>query len=500
MSGLDGIALGGLPEARATLVTGTSGTGKTVFAVQFLAGGITGEAGSSSRNGVFVTCEEPPAEIRRNAAGLGFELSEWEDRGCFTFVDASPEPGQPDDETGAYDLEGFLARLEHAIERVRARRVSIDSVGSLMTRFRDSETLRGELHRILSYLKSLGVTVVVTAERSTEDGPIARYGVEEFVADNVIVLRNNLRQGSRRRTVEVLKFRGAEHMKGEWPFAIFPGRGFQVVPHHARSPATGVSRERVTIGQSELDAMMGGGVFRGSTTLVSGPPGTGKTLLATHFSAGGMNAEEGCLLVAFEEGREQLVRNAAGWGIDLPFLESRNLLRVHCDHPDTSGPEEQLIRIENIIADFQPRRIVIDGLSAIANSAGEQGSYDFVMGFNALVRQHGLVGLLTASTSSLLGGESITECRASTLADAIVLLRYAEVSGAVTRGITVLKMRGSNHDQSLRELQVDDSGMRIGRVFSNVTGVLAGRLSVITDDELARTHGVLEALPDADTP
>lgn len=493
LPGLDDVTLGGLPRGRSTLVSGTSGTGKTVFAVQFLAAGID----EYGQNGVFVTCEETPGEIRRNAAGFGFDLTRWEEQGRWAFVDASPDSDDISHEAGRYDLDGLLARVEYAITRAGADRVAIDSLGSLVMRFKDAATIRAQLYRIFSHLKSLGVTVVVTAERSGEDGSVARFGVEEYVADNVIVLRNNAEYRTRRRTVEVLKFRGTDHLKGEWPFAILAGGGFQVVPHNARTPQAPTSAERVTIGQSELDVMLGGGVFRGSMVLVSGAPGTGKTLLVNHFASGAAQAGERCLLVAFEEGHDQLVRNASHWGIDFRSLESNDRLRIHCGHPDAVGTEEQLIRISNLVDEFHPDRVVVDGLSAIASSGGEQASYDFVMGLTTLVKQRGLICLLTSSTTSLLGGGSITESRASTLADVIILLRYVEICGAVARSIAALKARGSAHDRDLREFKIDGRGMHIGEVFSNVTGILSGRLTVITDDELARTHGVLEEMPES---
>jgi len=495
MPGLDALTLGGLPQGRATLVTGTSGTGKSVLAVELLARGIE----RFDQGGVLVTCDETPDDLRRNAAGLGFDVAAWEQRGQWAFVDASPEPGLAAAESGAYDLEGLLARVEAAVEQVAAQRVSVDAIDALLTRFGSRRTVRAELQRMLAGLKALGLTVLVTAERLGDSDPVSRLGIEEFVSDNVILLRNQPIYRSRRRSIEVLKFRGLDHIKGEWTFAIFPGKGLQVAPHHGRTMASHAADQRISLGQAELDAMLGGGIYRGATVLVSGAPGTGKTLLASHFAAAGPACGERCLLLAMEEGREQVLRNAAACGIDLRAMETAGRLHIYCDHPDVSGPDVILMRLHELIEAFRPGRIAVDGLAAIQHRGGERGSYDFVMGVTALGKEHGLSSLLTASTASLLGGESITEFKVSSVADAIIVLRYAEVSGAVARSIAVLKVRGSDHDKRLREMTVDETGLHIGRPFTNVTGVLAGQLTVITDDELADTRGVLKRSPEVDT-
>jgi len=185
ISSLDIIAKGGLPKNRTTLISGTAGSGKTVFAVQFLAAGI--ERGEP---GVFVTFEESAADVRKNMRSFGWDLGAWESEGKLTFVDASPDPAIETVEAGGFDLGALLARVQNAVNKVKATRVSVDSLGAVFSQFSDQAMVRGELFRIASALKAMGVTAVLTAERTNDHGPIARFGVEEFIADNVMILRN----------------------------------------------------------------------------------------------------------------------------------------------------------------------------------------------------------------------------------------------------------------------------------------------------------------------
>ncbi len=283
IEGFDLIAKGGLPAGRTTLVSGTSGSAKTIMAAQFLAAGLQ----KLNEPGVFVTFEESPEDIRRNMAGFGWDIPAWEAAGKWAFVDASPEPGDPHIEAGHYDLGALLARIEHAIRRVSARRVVLDSLGGVFVQLENTATIRRELFRIARALRGLAVTSIITAERLEEHGPISFFGVEEFVSDNVVVLRNVLHEEVRRRTVEILKFRGTDHQKGEWPFTIVPGKGVVVIPLSALELKQKSSEQRIASGCRELDEMCGGGFFRDSIILVAGPTGTGKTLITTQFMAGG---------------------------------------------------------------------------------------------------------------------------------------------------------------------------------------------------------------------
>ena len=488
MPGFDLISQGGLPSGRTTLISGTAGSAKTVFSVQFLAMGIT----HGNEAGVFITFEEPPEDIRRNMAGFGWPIADWERNNLWAFVDGSPQPETEILMAGDYDLGALLARVEHAIRRVNAKRVSMDSLSAVFSQFSDTAVVRRELFRVVSALKKMGVTSVVTAERNEEYGDIARYGVEEFVTDNVIVLRNVLEAEKRRRTIEILKFRGTFHQKGEFPFTVIPGEGVIVIPLSAIELKQKSSDLRVTSGSAGMDQMCGGGFFRDSVILVSGATGTGKTLMVTEFLAGGATNGERCLMFAFEESREQLFRNATGWGRDFQKLEEEGLLKVVCEYPEVAGLEDHLIHMKHVIEDFKPNRVAVDSLSALERVAGIKGFREFVIGLTSFIKHQEVVGLFTSTTPTLLGGSSVTEAHISSITDSIILLRYVEMFGEMRRGLTVLKMRGSMHDKDIREFLIDSKGMHIGRSFSNVTGILTGNPHYVTPSELDRVSSMFD--------
>lgn len=487
ISGFDLLSEGGLPKGRTTLVAGTAGSAKTIFACQFLVEGIKEE-----QNGVFVTFEESPQAIRKNMRGFGWEIEQWEAEKKFAFVDASPKTGNRPLVSGEYDLGPLLARLEYAIEQVQAQRVSMDSLGAVFSYVPDMAQVRGDLFDIAWALREREITSVLTSERTQEYGDISRYGVEEFVADNVVILRNVLVEEKRRRTIEILKYRGTPHQHGEFPFTILPDQGIVVLPLSASKLERKSSTRRVTSGNPELDGMCGGGFFRDSIILVSGATGTGKTLMVTEFLAGGVKNEERCLLFAFEESREQLYRNAAGWGRGFETMEQEGNLKVFCRYPEETGLENHLVKIKQIIEEFQPDRVAVDSVSALAKLAPFKGFREFILSLNAILKDARIMGLLTANTPALMGGMSITESHISTNTDSIILLRYVEVYGEIRRGLTVLKMRGSKHDKEIREFTIDESGMHIGNPFRNITGILSGSPTYMTQSEIDRLGGLFE--------
>ncbi|WP_373352725.1 circadian clock protein KaiC [Pseudoroseicyclus sp. CXY001] len=487
--GFDQIANGGLPAERSTLVAGTAGSGKTVLALQFLVTGVEDYA----QNGVFVTFEEAPDDLMRNVQSFGWDLAGMVRDGRVAVVDATPEPGEAVISAGAYDLSALMARIENAVRRVGARRVILDAVGGLFPQFSDPNTIRRELHRILAGLRKLDVTTIVTIERTNEEGGIGRFGVEEFVTDNVMVVRNRLEQEKRRRTIEILKFRGATHQKGEYPFTIDSEDGVTIIPLSAQELTQSSSAVRVSSGVAELDKMCGGGMFRDSIILASGATGTGKTLMVTEFVKAAIQEGEKVLLIGAEESREQLTRNAEAWGVDFLKAEEEGTLKIISRYPEVMGLEDHLLQIKRDIRDFGPKRIAIDSMSAFERVSTQKSFREFVIGLTSHIKHLEITGLFTNTTSMLVGGESITETHISTITDTIILLRYVELLGEMRRGLTVLKMRGTWHEKEIREYVIDGNGMSIRSPFRGVHGILSGSPTYALDLEAAQLGSMFEA-------
>jgi circadian clock protein KaiC len=465
----DELVMGGLPRARTTVVGGTPGSGKTVFATQFLAHGIT----TFNENGVLVTFEEPPADIEANMRGFGWELAKWRKDGRLGFVDASP-PASDELIVGDFDLVGLLSRIQHAVKTVNAKRVVLDSLTQLFDHFiGDPKILRRELFHISSALKKSGLTVLMTAERNSEYGEITRHRLEEFVADNVVILRNVLHREKRRRTIEVLKMRGSHHAEGEAPFTLLANQGVVAVPLSSLRLEQQSSTVRVTSGNPSIDKMCGGGFFRDSVTLVSGATGTGKTLLVTNFLAGGVAAGERAILFGYEESKGQLFRNAEGWGTDFARMEAAGNLKIVCLYPEAQGLPDHLLTIQSLVDEFQPNRIAVDSLSALERIAPDAGFREFLISLTSFIKKREIAGLCTATSKSLIGGESVSEQHISTLTDSIILLRYIQEQETMHRGLMVLKMRGSEHAKEIRKFTIDSAGMHLGDPFKAAPNVFS---------------------------
>jgi circadian clock protein KaiC len=486
IEGFDEITHGGLPIGRTTLVSGTSGTGKTLLAVQFLYRGIE----YFDYPGIFVTFEESPKDIIENAYSFGWDLQDLIDRGKLFILDASPDP-EGQEVVGNFDLSALIERIQYAINKYKAKLVSIDSVTAVFQQYDAASVVRREIFRLVARLKQLAVTSILTTERVEEYGAIARFGVEEFVSDNVIVIRNVLEGERRRRTIEILKLRGTTHMKGEYPFTI-TNDGINIFPLGAMRLTQRSSNVRRSSGVKTLDRLCGGGFFKDSIILATGATGTGKTLLVSKFLEEGCRRGEKAVLFAYEESRAQLSRNASSWGVDFEEMERKGLLKLLCSYPESAGLEDHLQMIKSEIAEFKPSRIAIDSLSALARGVTNNAFRQFVIGVTGYAKQEEITGFFTNTTDQFLGANSITESHISTITDTIILLQYVEIRGEMSRALNVFKMRGSWHDKGIREYVISSDAPEIPFIkesFRNYEGIISGspsRVVVNEKSELSR--------------
>lgn len=493
IEGLDDITHGGLPMGRSTLVSGTSGTGKTLLAIQFLYNGIIG----LDDPGIFVTFEESPSDIIKNAHSFNWDLQELIDQGKLFILDASPDP-EGQEIVGDFDLSALIERIQYAIIKYKAKRISIDSITAIFQQYESIGLVRREIFRLVARLKSLGVTTVMTTERIDEYGPVARFGVEEFVSDNVIIVRNVLEGERRHRTAEILKLRGTTHMKGEFPFTM-TSKGINIFPLGAMRLTQKSSNTRVSSGIKTLDEMCGGnGYFRDSIILITGATGTGKTLMVSKFLENGCQNGERALLFAYEESRQQLTRNASSWGTDFDKLESAGLLKIICSYPETTGLEDHLQLIKTEIDTFKPSRIAIDSLSALARGVSNNNFRQFVIGLTGFVKQEEITGLFTNTTDQFMGSHSITESHISTITDTIILLQYVEIRGEMSRAVNVFKMRGSKHDNKIREYIITDQGAQIKDSFRGFERILSGSPSRVSVDEKSELSRIIRGVQSDD--
>lgn len=470
IQGLDEITGGGIPRGRPTLVSGSAGCGKTLFAVEFLVRG----ALEHGEPGVFMAFEESARDLAQNVASLGFDLADLAARKRLLVDFVSIERTEIQ-ETGEYDLEGLFIRLGHAIDSIGAKRVVLDTIESLFAGLSDEGILRSELRRLFRWLKSKGVTAVITAERG--ENTISRHGLEEYVADCVIMLDHRITEQVSTRRARVVKYRGSRHETNEFPFLIGVD-GIFLLPVTSMGLDYGVTTARISTGIPRLDTMLGGrGYFRGSSILVTGTPGTGKTSIASTFADAACRRGERCIYIAFEEGREQIFRNMRSIGIDLGTWAAKGILRVHAERPTVAGLETHILTIHRMSDEFRPKVVVIDPISNLTE-VGNQ--VDVKAMLSRLIDQFKANGVTTFFTSLVTKGsfEESSGVGISSLMDTWLQLEDIEKSGEHNRGLFILKSRGMAHSNQIREFLLSNRGIDLLDVPVSSGALLMGSARV----------------------
>lgn len=452
IQGLDDITRGGLPRGRPTLLCGGPGCGKTALAMEFISRG----ARDYGEPGLYVSFEEAAADLITNFAGAQLGLVDSLKAG--TIRVESVASGAPDLEAGRFTLDGLLVRLEHWIDEFGAKRLVLDSLDALLSRFSPSAGLRSEVARIIQWTKDRGVTTLLTAERG--EGTLTRRGVDEYVVDCVILLDHRVEDQLSKRRLRVIKYRGSGHGADEYPFLI-TDRGVSVLPITSVGLDSTAPTAFVSSGVAGLDAMLAGeGYYQGSAVLITGGAGTGKSSLSAAFAAGICANGGRALHMAYEESASQLVRNMRSIGVDLESHITSGALRIDPARPSSFGMEDHLMRVLVDVEEFAPDAVVLDPITSFTSIGDPAQVRSMLTRIMDTLKGQGITVVMTSLTPGA-GSSRESQTEVSSLVDVWIVMDYRRVEGRRHRMLYVHKARGTGHSDELAELVLSEAGPQV---------------------------------------
>jgi len=464
IKGFDEITEGGIPRNRITLLSGGTGTGKTLLGLDFLISGVR----KYEELGIFMSFEENSDELFADVASLNFDLHSLvaDKKIQLEYVVLERSDVQS---AGEFNLEGLFVRLELAIDAIGAKRVVIDSVDSLFAGVTDFGILRLEIKRLFRWLKNKKVTTIITGE--TTQGTYTRHGLEAYISDCIIFVDNRVREQISTRRMRVIKYRGSNHGANEYPFVI-DKNGLSVIPITSAGLDSPGSSERLSTGIPSLNALFnGGGYTRGSTVLISGTAGTGKTSLGVAFAVETCRRGERCVLLSYEESPGQLIQNMTSIGFDLAPLVESGLLLIVSTRPSFFGLEMHLLDLYKLLAEFKPQAVVIDPLSSLIGQGNPLEVQSMLTRTIDALKSQSITGLFTSLVSSTEQNDTSGEIGVSSLIDTWIVVRELEESEGRRRirGLYIVKSRGMGHSSDVHKLVMGDSGIAVTPMDADAT-------------------------------
>ena len=460
--GLDQVTHGGFPKNRTALVCGGPGAGKTLLGLEFLVRGIT----LFNEPGVCIAFEETEEELATNMASLGYDLPGFI-RAKKLFIDYVHIERKHIEETGEYDLEALFIRLRSAIEQVKAKRILLDTLEVLFLGLKDHCVIRAELRRLFHWLKEAGVTAVITAE--VGEKTLTRYGLEEYVADCVLLLDHRVNEQVSTRRLRVVKYRGSSHGTNEYPF-LMDDEGISVIPITSLGLTHNASSERISSGVPALDQMLDGqGFFRGSSVLITGTAGTGKSSFCASFANAACSSGERAVYFAFEESPSQILRNMNSVGVDLSRWIQRDLLHIHASRPTVVGLESHLASMYKEVHEFKPQVVIVDPITNLI-TVGDLGAVKAML--TRLIDFLKMQGI-TAMFTNLVFGDDVDE-RAigiSSLMDTWLVLRDIPHGSERVRTLNLLKSRGMPHDTRVHGFTLSNKGIFLNGSYQTIQAI-----------------------------
>ena len=456
IQGLDDVTYGGIPENRPTLIVGNVGTGKTVLGLEFIINGIK----KFNESGVFMTFEENADELKMNVLSMGHDLDKFisEDK---LYLERLHIDHMEIQETGRYNIDGLFIRLGAAIEKVKAKRVVLDSLDTLFTGL-DDTILRAEFKRLFFWLKEKKVTAIITAE--VGDVFLTRFGLEEIVADCVIELNCRVQNQIATRRLRIVKYRGSYHSINEYPFTL-DQNGITIFPIISESPQIIVSSARISSGIREIDEMLENkGFYVGSSILVSGSAGTGKSSLVAAFGDDVCKKNGKVLYCAFEEAPNQIIRNMETIGINLKNHVDSGNLHFYYSRPTLQNLELHLIAIRKIIKEFNSTVIILDPITNIMYEDINSDMRTMLIRFIDYLKMEQITVMLTATvtTSSLQLIQSHEGI--SSIVDSCIMIEEKYIKNKHRKFLYIIKSRGINNSKKEYELLINPDGIKVNPV------------------------------------
>jgi circadian clock protein KaiC len=464
IQGLDDITGGGLPKYRPTLLLGNTGCGKTIMAMEFLVNGIV----MHNEPGVFMAFEEKTDELEVNVKSFGYDLDKHLAENKM-YLEHVQNNGNDFRETGKYSIEGLFVRLGQAIDKVNAKRVVLDSLDTLFYGL-DYATLRSEFQRLFSWLKEKNVTAIITAEMG--EAFLTRQGIEEYVADCVIVLDNRVTNQIATRRLRIVKYRGSFHGNNEYPF-IVDEKGITVFPFIIEALQQKSSSLRISSGIKDLDEMLGKkGFYMGSSILISGTAGTGKTSVAASFAYSVCETKKRCLFCAFEEAPNQVMRNMSSIGIHLQPLVKSGMLTFYYSRPTLQNLELHFIAIKKIINKINPGVVILDPITNLMTEGPNSDIRSMLTRFVDYLKTEQITVMFTAAITVGSIERNPSDEGISSMVDTWMMVQDIEVEEERLRSLCVMKSRGMAHSHKVRQFNISNKGITLTLVTR------AGQVSV----------------------
>ena len=475
VTGLDDILVGGLRRGRVYLLEGSPGTGKTTIAMQFLL-----EGAERGERGLYITLSETEKELRESARSHGWDLAD-----PIEVFELVPPESLLDDEqqqsllySSDLELGETTKRIFEVVEKVQPKRIVLDSLSEIRLLAQSSLRYRRQILALKHYFSHHDSTVVMLDDLTTEVNDKTVHSV----AHGVVRLEELAPEyGAERRRLRVIKYRGQRYRGGFHDFVIDTG-GIRVFPRLVSSEhKTSFTRDTQKSASPELDALLGGGLERGSSTLVIGPAGTGKSLLTLSFAVSAVERGEKAALFIFDEELGLLFERAKGLGLDLQAMVDGGNLSVSQVDAAELAPGEFAHRVRTAVEEGGARTVVIDSLNGYqASMPQEQALILHMHELLQFLNRQGTSTFLTVAQHGLVG-DMKSPVDVTYLADTVILLRYFEAAGRVRRAISVIKKRTSAHEDTIREYRIGGEGITLGGPLDNFQGVLRGVPELIGD-------------------